>query len=348
MHIFKFRRRRIGDDVKPFLKKSPGLKKSPAQDKILVGDVGGTNVRLGLAWRDKDGVLRVEKIEKLPGDNYASLSAAIEEYLGKVGHAPKTAALALAGPVKNGRVSLTNRAWTVDKAKLGERFKFQSVYLYNDFAAMARAVPECAPADFTTLNEAVADPNAPIVVAGPGTGFGMASLVPDKGGWIVLPSEGGHQAYAPQTPKETEILHILQRDYEFVSLELVSSGRGMDAVYQAVCTRLGQPYHKLPPQEIRDRAVAGDRACLDVCEIRADAIMGAIGDMALAIGARGGVVLAGGVAKRLLEFIDTPTAMARYFNRGPRGDYVKTIPVKVLQKTGAALYGVAALGLAEK
>ena len=314
-------------------------------EQILVGDVGGTNVRLGLARRRADGTLIVEHIRKLPGDDFDNLSAAISKYVDELEATPKTAALALAGPAEGGCITLTNRAWTVCQNDLAKTFKFDIVRLYNDFSAMARAVPECAAEDFRSLNQSQAAPDAPILVAGPGTGFGMAILVPRAGNWQVLSSEGGHQAYAPQTQKETEILHILQRDTNFVSLELVSSGRGMDAVHKAVCERLGQPYERVSPMIIRDRAVAGDRASLDVCEIRANAIMGAMGDMALAAGTRGGVVLAGGVAKRLMEFIDTPSAMERYYNRGPRREYVKSIPVTLLEKPAAALYGVAALSL---
>ncbi len=314
-------------------------------DQILVGDVGGTNVRLGLAHRRTDGTLVVEHIQKLPGDDFDNLSAAIAKYIKTLDTLPTTAALALAGPTERGCITLTNRAWTVCQDDLAKTFGFNTVRLYNDFSAMARAVPECSVDDFRVLNRAQATPDAPILVAGPGTGFGMAILVPSAGSWQVLSSEGGHQAYAPQTQKETEILHILQRDTNFVSLELVSSGRGMDAVHKAVCERLGQAYERLTPMLIRDRAVAGDRASLDVCEIRANAIMGAMGDMALATGARGGVVLAGGVAKRLMEFIDTPSAMERYYNRGPRREYVKSIPVSLLEKPAAALYGVAALNL---
>ncbi len=316
-------------------------------EHILVGDVGGTNVRLGLARRRADGTLSVEQISKFPGDDFDNLNAAIAKYIDTLDSVPKTAALALAGPIENGCVTLTNRAWTVCQDDLVKTFGFKTACLYNDFSAMARAVPECSADDFRTLNAGQADATAPILVAGPGTGFGMAILVPRAKAWQVLSGEGGHQAYAPQTQRETEILHILKRDNNFVSLELISSGRGMDTVHKAVCERLGQPYERISPALIRDRAVAGDQASLDVCEIRANAVMGALGDMALATGARGGVILAGGVAKRLMEFIDTPSAMERYYNRGPRRDYVKSIPVQLLKKPAAALYGVAALNMDE-
>jgi len=322
-----------------------------SRDKILVGDVGGTNVRLGIALRGEDGTINVTNIHKTPSDQLPSLEAAIAEYLRPLPEKPKRAALAIAGPIKNGCVTLTNRNWTVSQTGLQQEFSFAKVSLYNDFAAMARAVPECSNTDFKTLNDGTPDPKAPILVAGPGTGFGVAILVPtqcnETNSWKVISTEGGHQAYAPQTKMETDILHILQEKYDFVSLELVSSGSGMDAVHQAICKRLGETYTQIAPEIIREKALTGDRACLDVCEIRAHAIMGALGDMALATGARGGVVLAGGVAKRLLDFIDTPSAMARYTNRGPKKQYVKNISVKLLQKPAAALYGVAALTMDE-
>jgi len=314
-------------------------------ETILVGDVGGTNVRLGLAHRAANGKICVEHIRKLPNDDYNNFAAAISDYQADLKTMPRRAAFALAGAVDEGRVTLTNRNWTISEKNLQEKFGFTHISLYNDFAAMARSVPECAPDDFKMLNPGTSDFDAPILVAGPGTGFGMAVLLPLENNWHVLSGEGGHQAYAPQSSKETEILHILQKDHDFVSLELVRSGSGLDAIHKAVCMRLGQAYKKCSPKRIRELALTGDAASLDVCTIRANAIMGALGDMALAAGARGGVVLAGGVAKRLQDFIDTPDAMARYFNRGPRRAYVENIPVRILQKPAAALYGVAALNM---
>jgi glucokinase len=316
-------------------------------DFILVGDVGGTFVRLGLAERDSDGKILITQFTKIAGDKLSGLDDAIGQFLAETHFTPKHVSIALAGPVANGCVSLTNRPWTVSEQKLKNKFGFGNVRLYNDFKAMGRSVPELDPSDFKEIHSGSPIHGEPILVAGPGTGFGMANLAPMNGGWHVFGSEGGHVAYAPQSKEETELLHILQKKHDFVSLELVSSGFGMDLIHEAICERHGVPYEKLEPAKVLDLAKNGDPICLEICEVRSAAIMGALGDMALVYGARGGVVMAGGVSERLIDYISAPKAMSRFLNRGPRSDYLKQIPIKLLKNPAAPLIGAAVLYLDE-
>ena len=151
-------------------------------------------------------------------------------------------------------------------------------------------------------------------VAGTGTGFGVGYRVPTKHGYHVLASEGGHAAYKPQTALEFELLLALQKERDFVSVELVSSGSGLPVVHQAICDIYGVPYEYVEPARMRELARAGDKVERDICNIRAAAVMGAIGDFALTGGAQGGVVLAGGVSERMIEFYTEPAAMEE---RGP-------------------------------
>ena len=317
-------------------------------DFILVGDVGGTYVRLGLAERDDQGKMLITQFTKVHGDDISSLDDAIDLFLGETHFTPKHVSIALAGPVTNGCVSLTNRPWTVCEDEMKKRFGFEHIRLYNDFKAMGRSVPEMAASDFLEVHAANAMKGEPLLVAGPGTGFGMAKLAPMNGGWHVFGSEGGHVAYAPQSRSETELLHILQKKHKFVSLELVSSGFGMDVIHEAICERQGVKYEKLPPAKVLELAKAGDQICLEICEVRSAAIMGALGDMALVYGARGGVILAGGVSERLIDYISAPKAMSRFMNRGHMSDYLKNIPINLLQNPAAPLIGAAVLYLDEK
>jgi len=250
-------------------------------DIILVGDVGGTYVRLGLAERDDHGKMLITQFTKVNGDDVTGLEDAIALFLGETNFTPKHVSIALAGPVTDGCVSLTNRPWTVCEEDMKKRFGFEHIRLYNDFKAMGRSVPEMEQSDFHRIHCAQAIIGEPILVAGPGTGFGMAKLAPMNGGWHVFGSEGGHVAYAPQSKSETELLHILQKKHSFVSLELVSSGFGMDVIHEAICERQGVTYEKLPPSKVLDLAKSGDAICVEICEVRSAAIMGALGDMAL-------------------------------------------------------------------
>ncbi len=312
-------------------------------DWILVGDIGGTNTRLALAKSDR-GKIHVEQFEKFRANEFRSFDDIVKNYLTRQGLKPIAASLAIAGPIQNGSVTLTNRDWTISASELVEQFKFQHVQMHNDFAAMSRSVLLMNDDSFQSLYDSgLTNAKAPIVVAGPGTGFGMGIVIPSNPHPVVLPSEGGHQAYAPQTRTEFEILSILQKDHDFVSLELVCSGSGMDAVHKAICEIHDVKYVKTPPQLIRRRAEEGELVCSTVCEVRAAAVMGAVGDMALTCGALGGVVLAGGVSERLIDYISTPKAMERFFNRGPRSDYMKRISIRLLKNPEAPLYGAAAL-----
>ena len=150
-------------------------------------------------------------------------------------------------------------------------------------------------------------------------------------------------AYSAQTPLEFEMLQILQGRYGFVSLEHVSSGKNLPAIHQALCEIHGQDYVPLSPDAIRDNSAAGDALCRDICQIRAAAVMGAIGDLALSGGAQGGIVLAGGVSERMIDYFRAPEAMARFLERGHARGYLEDIPMRLLKSAQAPLIGAALL-----
>ena len=312
-------------------------------DGLLVGDIGGTNARFGMARQSRTGEWTIEHFAKYAGDDYPTLQEAITNYIKAFNLTPKHISLAVAGPIENGEATLTNRAWSVSETGLITEFGVQNVGLFNDFAAMARSVPELKPTDFDVLKDGLAKPLEPILVAGAGTGFGVAYLLPDRGQWHTISSEGGHIAYVPRTPEELVVRDILARDHGYVSLELVSSGSGLNKVHKAVCERHKVSFKKISPDAIRAKAKAGDTICLEVCQLRAHAIMGALGDLTLAGGARGGIVLAGGVTERMVEFITAPDALSVFKNRGPRTDYMQDIPVRLMSNPIAPLIGAAAL-----
>ena len=168
-------------------------------------------------------------------------------------------------------------------------------------------------------------------------------MVPTKRGLHVISTEGGHVAYNPQTDLEFALLKRLQVDRDYVSLELVSAGMGLSTIHKAICDIHGEDYSVLKPEIIRERGIKGDPICADVCKIRACATMGAIGDFALAGGARGGVVLAGGVSQHMIDFYMQDDAMNRFLERGARSNYIRDISVRLLKSSFAPLIGSAAL-----
>ena len=187
---------------------------------------------------------------------------------------------------------------------LAARFGLERVTLVNDYAAMARSIPELSQDAFKVIHEGQPSSTpAPILVGGPGTGLGIATLLPESAGWRVVTGEGGHTAYAPRTDREMALSHELQRRFDYISSELVLSGSGLDAVHKALCAIDGVEWTPLDVTTILSRAQAGDIICHDICVIRAGGVLQALGDAALINGTRGGVVVTGGVAERLYDYL---------------------------------------------
>lgn len=310
---------------------------------ILAADIGGTNARFACLDKKSEGGWNVHHFMKFKGSNYPTFEAALQNYLDKINIKPLRAALCAAGPVEDGYINLTNTDWQISSGRIKEVHGFDVCGLYNDFAGMTRSIPELRLDDFTIIRSGQAHENKPILVAGPGTGFGVGYLVPTDDDWHTLPSEGGHIAYSPQSSLEMELLQILRRDRDFVPLELVSSGKSLTTIHRALCEIHRVAYSYLEPDKIRELAKAGNGVCKDVCDIRAAATMGAIGDLALAGGTRGGIVLAGGVSERMIDFYMQPAAMNRYLHRGTHSEYVRNIPMRLLKSPFAPLIGSAAL-----
>ena len=318
------------------------------RNAILVGDVGGTNVRFAVAHL-QNGLIQTENFSKLAGDDFGAFDEALGEYLQREDVDVGRACFALAGPVKDGEVLLTNRPWQVSAKRLCKRFGFEDVCLINDFTAMARSVPEHHEDNFESVLDGTADLDEPIIVAGPGTGFGVATLLPDGGNkWHVMNGEGGHIAYAPREPLEFEVARMLMHEHGYVSNELVASGMGLDSVYAAFCKIFARAAEDVSPQEMRNRADAGDEMFDKLIAMRANAVMGAAGDLVLAYGALGGVVLAGGVTERIIDYLRRPEAVARFRERGPMSSYLADCPVRIMHDPEAPLVGAAAFYAQEK
>jgi len=310
---------------------------------VLVGDIGGTNVRFAMAGR-VEGAWRLEQIVRYPGDAFDSLEAALARFLDATGARPRAALFGIAGPVDDDAVALTNRAWpSISGRALERRFAIDRVLVRNDFEVMARAAPELGADAFRTVRGGLRRPGAPILVAGPGTGFGLATLAPIGARWRVIGGEGGHQAYAPGTDFEWAVARRLAAG-GYVSIERVAAGAHYGEVVAAVRAVLGLPEQAAPePDALIVAAREGEAYAAAVCGLRAAAILQACGDGVLAVGARGGCILAGGVAERLFEWLVRPESLARFDAHGPMSDYMRAIDVQLMVAPTAPLIGAAAL-----
>jgi glucokinase len=305
-----------------------------------VGDVGGTHARFAIVEPDP---FRIEARAELPADDFESFDAALAEYLKGLGASktPAAAAIGVAGPVDSGKVTFTNRNWHASEAELRKR-GFERALLINDFAAVAFSLTALGTEDLRTLGpELEGAPGEPITVLGAGTGFGVACLARFRGLSLPIATEGGHASFAPQTREEIEIARLLARRFGHVSIERVVSGPGLANLHAALCEIEGRREPELTAPEIVQRAGRNDAICKAALDMFC-AIFGSVaGDFALAHGARGGVYIAGGIAKKMEKALAKSSFRTRFENKGRLANYVKAIPTQLVLHEDAAFLGAA-------
>lgn len=306
-----------------------------ADELALVGDIGGTNARFGLA---RPGTAGVESIREYHVADFPRCTDAIAAYLKAVGHKPPPrAAIAVAGPVIDGAIDFTNSDWVLSEADL-RGMGMTGARLINDFAALAYATERLEGRDLHRLgHRAEGEADGTRVVLGPGTGFGVSALA----GGVVVASEGGHAAFAPGDDVEDEILRLLRLKHGRVSIERVLSGPGICSLHRCLAQIAGYTVETDDPAAITSAALAGDPASLDTL-MRFCGILGAVaGDLALTFGATGGVFIAGGIPPRILDLLDASTFRERFEDKGRFRDYLAGIPSQVILHPHAALVGAA-------
>ncbi len=312
---------------------------------VLLADVGGTNARFAIAERltaSPDIRPILKDFWKTPGDAYGSFTEAALAYLRKTDARPDRAVFAVAGPVIGNQVHFTNRDWSISAKAVSASLHIEHVELINDFVAMSRSVPLLNDMEQTPIRAGAAEPKSNYVVAGPGTGFGLAAVAPLGNDFLVMGGEGGHQAFSPQDAYEIELLKALQIKHGYVSIENVAAGMAFESVLEVTFEIFGKTAETLTPAEVLDRANAGDEMCRTFCQMRANVAMSAIGDAVLATNARGGAWLAGGVSARIKDFLLTEEAEQRFSQRGPKTELMADIPVNLITSDEAALIGAAA------
>ncbi|MBU1325705.1 MAG: glucokinase [Alphaproteobacteria bacterium] len=314
---------------------------------LLVGDVGGTNARFAIAHMIQ-GRPVLEHHESFKGADHPTFLDGVRAFIDGCEVKPTGGVIAVAGPVTDGTIDLTNSPWRVSETELAT-LGLNPVKLINDFEALAWGAPVVPEADLAWLGAPVdGDPDSTVAVLGPGTGFGMSALVRDgRGGEMAMPSEGGHACFAPGDAVEDEILRILRRRYDRVSIERLICGPGLLNMHRALAEIDGRETHIDDPSEITRDALADPNSPCGHTLARFCAILGAVaGDIALTCGARGGVYVGGGIAKRILPFLQASPFRERFERKGRFTDYMKAIPTRVITHEHAALLGAARVAFA--
>jgi glucokinase len=308
---------------------------------VLLGDIGATNARFALL---SNGVLG--PISNFSVANFPRFTDVMGAFLdgacrSVTGH---EAVLAIAGPVSAGRCVLTNCSWTIDQHELGRAFGFAKVRLCNDFEAVAWSLPHLTTTDLFRVGDGEPLPGAPMAVLGPGTGLGVACLLPASDDPAVIASEGGHATMAAASPREDAIIDYLRRQFGHVSAERVVSGSGLENLYRAVVGLDGVDAPRRSAPEITKAGLDGTCPISRVALEMFCGMLGTIaGNVALTFGARGGVYIAGGIAPRITDFIARSEFRARFESKGRLRTYLQSIPTGIIIHPAATFVGLRTL-----
>lgn len=296
----------------------------------LVADIGGTNARF--AFQASAGA-PLSDVRVLPVDDFDTPLAAIRHYLD--GIAPRrvhAAALAMANPVTGDAVHMTNHRWHFSQRELCAALGLRRLRVLNDFSALALALPVLPEAHRRQVGAGQADPEAAIALIGAGTGLGVSGLLPDgRGGWLPLAGEGGHVTWPAATPRERVVFDGLLRRHGHASAERVCSGPGLLASFELLCEADGVPHDLTSAAAVSEAAlVHGHPQALEALTLFCGLLGTLAGNLALTLGARGGVFVGGGIVPRLGAWFDHSPFRARFEAKGRFAGYLQNIPTWVI------------------
>lgn len=321
---------------------------APHDSPRLLADIGGTWARFTIETAPgvftHDASLRCAE----HADFFEALKAYLgalpggEDGVGRIEHA----AIAIANPVEGDQVRMTNYHWQFSIEQMRQRLGFETLVVVNDFTALAMALPRLAPSQRRQVGGGAARERSVVGVIGAGTGLGVSGLIPAGDGHVALGTEGGHTSFAPRDEREIAILRFAQREFDHVSFERLLSGPGLELIYRALGEAAGVA--PLPAPEITRRAIAGtDALCAASVEAFCCVLGTATANLAVTLGAFGGIYIGGGIVPRLGEAFDRSGFRARFESKGRFSDYVKAIPTFVVTEPRATFIGASAI-LAEQ
>jgi glucokinase len=317
---------------------------------ILAGDVGGTKVHLAL-YDFSNGKLEYTRDQRFPAKDYSGLEAVVKEFLGT--EKVTAACFGVPGPVRDGRLRLTNLPWTLDSRELSVSLGIDHVFLINDLEANGYGVAELSPEQIVTLSEGDASQMGNRALIAAGTGLGEGLLIWNGRTHTPYPSEGGHTDFAPRNEDEIDLLRFLQQKYNGrISYERVVSGMGLTNIYEFLREVRGME----EPAWLAERMAQEDpngvitefalAAKSEICEKALDmfvAVYGSeAGNLALKLLSVGGLYVGGGIAPRIIEKLKDGTFMKAFTDKGRLSQLLINMPVRIILESRAALLGAAA------
>src|SRR3984957_2632716 len=302
-------------------------------EQTLLGDIGATNARFCLLAHGTLGPVSNYEVAR-----YARFPDVVADFLKM--HRDQMpvsdALLAVAGPVEDGRCKLTNCPWIIDADELRSKFRLAKVRVLNDFAATAYSLPSLAAVDLYALGGGRAVAGAPVAVLGPGTGLGVACLVPGAGDPAVIAGEGGHATIAGGCDREDAVIAHLRGRFGHLSAERIISGAGLENLYQAIAVLERSEASLRAAAEITGAALDGScQTAIAALQMFCGLLGSFAGNVALTFGARGGVIIAGGIAPRIVSFMASSKFRRRFEDKGRLRPYLEAVPSNVIVHSAA-------------
>jgi glucokinase len=314
---------------------------------VLIGDIGGTNARFALI---DDAQSPLDRLPDVATADFPTIDDAIEaSVITWGGTRPKSAVLALAGPIRGDQVPLTNCDWVVEPKKTVARFGLAEMILLNDFEAQSLSLPDFGPGDLDPIGSGRAAPDRARVVLGPGTGLGAAALIHANGVWIPVPGEGGHIDLGPVTTRDIAIWRYLERVEGRISAEALLSGSGIVRLYRGVAAADGAKPRLNNPADITAAGLAGaDAQAAETLGLFATYLGRFAGDLALVFMAYGGVYLAGGIPAKIAPALREGGFREAFVAKEPHRELLEKMLTAIVVKSDAALGGIAGFARAPK
>lgn len=308
----------------------------------LIADIGATNARCALL--DDRG--HIVKSETFKNENFTGVEGLLRVFLThrRASDRPSRAALAVAAPVHGDEIAMTNLDWRFSQSGLRKALDLGRLLVVNDFAATAWSLPVLGPDDRRQIGPGIASTRAPMVALGPGSGLGVGGLLPAGDGWAAITGEGGHQTLAAANREEADVIEAVRDESGHCSAERILSGPGLVRLYLALARMAGrESAAEITPADVSALATQGEPLARRTFSMFFGMLGTVAGNLALIVGARGGVYIAGGIVPRVLEAFEHSDFRERFVAKGRYRTYLEAIPTYVITEAVPAFCGLRSL-----
>lgn len=304
----------------------------------LIADIGATNARCALV-DDSGSVIASERFQN---EDFAGVGQVLDAYLQRrrAGDRPQRAAIAVAAPVVGDDIDMVNRGWTFSRRALAAELGLSELIVVNDFAAIGWALPALGPDQLAEIGGAEPARDAPLAALGPGTGLGVSCVAPTREEWTVVQGEGGHVTLPASDADEAQVIELIRDELGHCSAERALSGPGLVNLYKALGRLAGRGTPIATAEDVTGLARQGEPLARRA-RAMFFAMLGTVaGDLALTVGARGGVYIAGGIVPRFVDALAESSFRERFDAKGRYGWYMRQIPTYVVTEPLPAFIGL--------